>query len=127
LFCPSGYQVIAKISQHCKSLLPFSPWLCPRFAAINWSPEGQPQNSRVDWGSRGGFQGTKRLLATAVPLQHPSPQAELSLATDASNSHCVIAHCVMQQKSCHHWQPLGFFPENCLTWNLVIPCLTGSC
>jgi hypothetical protein len=32
------------------------------------------------------FQNAKRLLAAAVPL-HPAPQAELSLATDASDTH----------------------------------------
>jgi hypothetical protein len=41
-----------------------------------------------------------------VPLQHPAPNAELSLATDASNTHIGG---VMQQKSGDHWRPLGFF------------------
>jgi hypothetical protein len=40
------------------------------------------------------------------PLQHPAPNAELSLTTDASATHIVGA---MQQKSGDHWQPLGFF------------------
>jgi hypothetical protein len=38
--------------------------------------------------------------------QHPSPQDELSLATEASNSHI---RGVMQQKSNDYWRPLGFF------------------
>jgi hypothetical protein len=42
----------------------------------------------------------------AVPLQHPAPQAELSLATDASDTHVGG---VMQQISGDHWRPLGFF------------------
>ncbi len=33
------------------------------------------------------FQDAKRLLAAAVPLKHPAPNAELSLATDASDTH----------------------------------------
>ncbi len=33
------------------------------------------------------FQKAKYLLAAAVPLQHPAPDAELSLATDASDTH----------------------------------------
>ncbi len=33
------------------------------------------------------FQKAKSLLAAAVPLQHPAPHAELSLATDASDTH----------------------------------------
>jgi hypothetical protein len=52
------------------------------------------------------FQGAKCLLAAAVPLQHPAPTAELSLATDASDAHIGG---VMQQKSGDHWRPLGFF------------------
>jgi hypothetical protein len=52
------------------------------------------------------FQRAKRLLAAAVPLQHPAPNAELSLATDASDTHIEG---VMQQKSGDHWRPLGFF------------------
>ncbi len=52
------------------------------------------------------FQDAKRILAAAVPLQHPAPNAELSLATDASDTHIGG---VMQQKSGHHCRPLGFF------------------
>ncbi len=33
------------------------------------------------------FQKAKCLPAAAVPLQHPAPDAELSLATDASDTH----------------------------------------
>jgi hypothetical protein len=50
------------------------------------------------------FQNAKCLLA--VPLQHtPAQNAELSLATGASDTHI---RGVMQQKSGHHWRPLGF-------------------
>jgi hypothetical protein len=52
------------------------------------------------------FQNSKHLLAVMVPLQHPAPNAELSLATDASDTHIGG---VMQQKSGDHWRPLGFF------------------
>jgi hypothetical protein len=52
------------------------------------------------------FQKVKRLLAAAVLLRHPSPTAELSLATDPSDTHIGG---VMQQKSGNHWRPLGFF------------------
>jgi cleavage and polyadenylation specificity factor subunit 1 len=51
------------------------------------------------------FQQAKHLLAAAVPLQHPAPNAELSLATDSSDIHIGG---VMQQKSKDNWQPLGF-------------------
>jgi hypothetical protein len=46
------------------------------------------------------FHGAKRLLEAAVPLQLPTPTAELSLATDASDTHI---RGVMQQKSGDHW------------------------
>jgi hypothetical protein len=41
-----------------------------------------------------------------VPLQHPAPNAELSLATDASDTHI---RAVIQQKPRDHSRPLGFF------------------
>jgi hypothetical protein len=66
------------------------------------------------------FQNAKRLLAAVVPLQHPAPNAELSLATDASDTHI---RGVMQQKSGDHWRPLGFSPANSQTQNHVIPLL----
>ncbi len=50
--------------------------------------------------------GAKHLQATAVPLQHPSQTAELSLATDASDTYIGG---ITQQKSGTHWRPLGFF------------------
>jgi hypothetical protein len=46
------------------------------------------------------FQQSKRLLAEAVPLQHPASNAELSLATDASDTHI---RGIMQQNSGDHW------------------------
>jgi hypothetical protein len=42
----------------------------------------------------------KRLLAAAVPLQHPTLTAELSLATDVFDTHI---RGVMKQKSGDHW------------------------
>ncbi len=66
------------------------------------------------------FQNAKRLLAVAVPFQHPAPNAELYLATDASDTHIGG---VMQQKSGDHWRPLGFSPANSQTRNHVIPLL----
>jgi hypothetical protein len=52
------------------------------------------------------FQNAKRLLAGAVPLLHPAPNTELSLGSDASDTHIRGA---MQQKSRDYWWPLGFF------------------
>ncbi len=52
------------------------------------------------------FQNAKCPLATAVPLQRTAPQAELSLATDASDTHI---RGIMQQKSGDHKRLLGYF------------------
>jgi hypothetical protein len=52
------------------------------------------------------FQTAKSSLASAIPLHFPNPSAQLSLATDASNSHVGA---VLQQKSHGSWQPLSFF------------------
>jgi hypothetical protein len=60
---------------------------------------------KLEW-TISAFQNAKHLLTAAVPLQHLAPNAELSLATDASNTHIGG---VMQQKSGDHWRPLGFF------------------
>jgi hypothetical protein len=45
------------------------------------------------------YQNAKRLLAEAMPLFHPAPNAELSLANDAYDTHIGE---VMQQKSGDH-------------------------
>jgi hypothetical protein len=62
----------------------------------------------LEWtaAAQDSFQKAKQLLAAAVLLQHPSPTAELSLATDASGTHISG---VMQQKLGTHWRPLEFF------------------
>jgi hypothetical protein len=41
-----------------------------------------------------------------MPLQHPAPNAKLSLAMDAYDTHIGG---VIQQKSGDYWRPLGFF------------------
>jgi hypothetical protein len=43
---------------------------------LNWRPEMEQ-----------AFQGIKAALVAAVPLCHPLPNAQLALATDASNTH----------------------------------------
>jgi hypothetical protein len=63
--------------------------------------KGRPRTLQLTTAAQVSFQKVKRLLAVAVPLQHPSPTAELSLATDASDTHIGG---VMQQKSGNHWR-----------------------
>jgi hypothetical protein len=71
--------------------------------------KGGPKTLQWTAAAQEAFQQAKRLLTAAVPLQHPAPNAELSLATDASDTHIGG---VMQQKSKDHWKPLGFSPAN---------------
>jgi hypothetical protein len=68
--------------------------------------KGGPKTLEWTAAAQEAFQNAKCLLVAAVPLQHPAPQAELSLSTDTSGTHIGGA---MQQKSGDHWQPLGFF------------------
>jgi hypothetical protein len=95
----SGYQAVAKISWHGELLPPFSSWLHPCFAALDCSPEGQPQNAAVARCGRGGFSRSKPPPHQSCATSAPFPQAELSLATDASNSHIGG---IMQPKSSDH-------------------------
>ncbi len=103
---PSGYQPIATFLgmvnfYHCflpkcaQILKPLTDLLKGGAKTLEWTVSTQE-----------AFQNAKCLLAAGVPLQHPAPNAELSLATDASNTHIGG---VMQQKSGDHWRPLGFF------------------
>jgi hypothetical protein len=76
-------------------LKPLTDLLKERAITLEWTASTQE-----------AFQNAKRLLAAAVPLQHPALNDELSLATDASDTHIGG---VMQQKSGDHWRPLAFF------------------
>jgi hypothetical protein len=68
--------------------------------------KGGPRTLQWTATAQESFQKVRRLLAAAVPPQQPSPTAELSFATDASDTPIGGA---MQQKSGNHWRPLGFF------------------
>uniref|UniRef100_A0A5S6QZM1 RNA-directed DNA polymerase n=1 Tax=Trichuris muris TaxID=70415 RepID=A0A5S6QZM1_TRIMR len=52
------------------------------------------------------FDTVKQVLADAVLLSHPAPNAPLSLVVDASDN---AAGAVVQQKVDGHWQALSFF------------------
>jgi hypothetical protein len=60
----------------------------------------------VDCFHTGGIPKCKTSPGGGGTPQHPAPNAELSFATDASDTHIGG---VMQQKSGDHWRPLGFF------------------
>jgi hypothetical protein len=74
--------------------------------------KGGPRTLQWTTTAQESFQKVKQLLAAAVPLQHLSPTAEFSFATDASDTH--IGGGVMQQNLGNHWRPLGFF-----SWKLT--------
>jgi hypothetical protein len=52
------------------------------------------------------FNKSKQVLTHAVPLGHPAPDANIAVATDASDTHIGGA---LHQKVRGSWQPLGFF------------------
>jgi hypothetical protein len=58
--------------------------------------KGSPKTLEWTNAAQEALQNAKCLLTVAVPVQHPSPQAELSLATIALDSHIGG---IMQQKS----------------------------
>ncbi len=67
------------------------------------------------------FQNAKSLLAAAVPLQHPAPNAELSLATDASDTHIGGGSCNKNEATIGNHSV--FSPASSQTRNHVIPLL----
>ncbi len=68
------------------------------------------------------FQNAKRLLAATVPLQHPSPNAEHFLATDASDTHI---NCNKNQETIGNL--MVSFPANSPPRSLATPCLIVNC
>jgi len=54
------------------------------------------------------FQAAKSALASATPLVHPSPSAQVSLAVDASSTHMGAA---LQQRTRAGWRPLAFYSK----------------
>ena len=65
----------------------------------------------LDWSARlqQSFDAIKAALAAATPLAHPLPQAELSLATEASDTH--ISGVLQQKEVVKGWRPLGYFSK----------------
>ncbi len=67
---------------------------------------GDPKT--LEWPPAAAFEAAKDTLAAAVPLAHPVPNAVLSLATDASDTHVGD---VLQQRAGGSWQPLAFYSK----------------
>jgi len=79
-----------------RTLRPFTDALAGNPPVLNWSQELQDAS----------FDRAKSTLSSAMSLTHPSPSAEVSLITDASNTHVGAA---LQQKESGDWRPLAFF------------------
>jgi Reverse transcriptase (RNA-dependent DNA polymerase)/RNase H-like domain found in reverse transcriptase len=79
--------------------------LCPLTDATAGKPKG-----RLQWtpAMLSAFEAAKQALVSAVPLHFPDPEAELSLAVDASDSHVGA---VLQQRRGGSWVPLSFFSK----------------
>ncbi len=82
---------VARTLQPLTDLLKGSP------KVLLWSPAAES-----------AFVAAKAALVAAVPLCHPAPNAVLSLAVDASDSHVGG---VLQQKCGRDWQPLAFYSK----------------
>jgi RNase H-like domain found in reverse transcriptase len=70
---------------------------------------GRAGGSKLQWSDemRASFQAAKAALSTMCQLDHPSPTAQLSFATDAFASH--IGSELQQRRPGSHWRPLGFY------------------
>jgi hypothetical protein len=91
--------------------------------------KGSPNTLEWTTAAEEAFEATKHLLTKAVPLQHPSPQAKLSLAPYAYDFHIGG---IMQQKSSNRWCPFVFYVTNLsdeesrystFGWELVVSSL----
>ena len=91
-----------------KLLPPFLPAATHMLQPLTECLKGNPKV--LDWSARlqQSFDAIKAALATATLLAHPLPQAELSLATEASDTHISG---VLQQKEVKGWRPLGYFSK----------------
>jgi hypothetical protein len=68
----------------------FLPGIASTFQPLTDALRGDPKT--LEWlpAAAAAFEATKAALAAAVPLAHPAPNAVLSLATDASNTHVQV-------------------------------------
>ncbi|ROT82929.1 integrase core domain protein [Penaeus vannamei] len=77
------------------------------------TPNRASRNTRIEWTSSTNetFQACKEALAAATLLNHPLPEAPLSIAIDASDT---AIGAVLQQRQGKQWQPLAFFSQTLL-------------
>jgi hypothetical protein len=63
----------------------FLPGIARTLQPLTDALRGDPKT--LEWPLAATFKAAKAALAAAVPLAHPAPNAVLSLATDASDTH----------------------------------------
>jgi hypothetical protein len=85
----------------------FLPGITYTLQPLTDALKGAPKT--LEWPpAAAAFGAAKAALAAAVPLAHPAPNAVLSLATDASDTHVGG---VLQQLTGGRWQPLAFYSK----------------
>jgi hypothetical protein len=78
----------------------------PLTRALRGGPRG---DHLLDWSAEmtAAFSAARKSLSSTAILEHPLPEAELSLVTDTSSTH--VGAVIQQRRPGHAWCPLGFF------------------
>jgi hypothetical protein len=84
----------------------FLPGIVRTLQPLTDTLRGDPK--KLEWPPAAAFEAAKTALAAAVLLAHPAPNAVLSLATCASDTHVGG---VLQQLAGGSWQPLAFYSK----------------
>ncbi|ROT74961.1 hypothetical protein C7M84_006527 [Penaeus vannamei] len=77
------------------------------------TPNRASRNTKIKWTppTNEAFEACKEALASATLLNHPLPEAPLSIAVDASDT---AIGAVLQQRQGKQWEPLAFFSQTLL-------------
>ncbi len=86
----------------------FLPKIAATLRPLTGLLRGNPKTLYWSAPAAEAFKAAKSALVRAVPLTHPAPDATLSLAVDASDSHVGG---VLQQLENRAWRPLAFFSQ----------------
>ncbi|ROT73050.1 integrase core domain protein [Penaeus vannamei] len=88
---------------------------CPSFSITPLRPSNAlstmaSKNTQIKWTSPTNetFEACKEALASGTLLNHPLPEAPLSIAVDASDTAIGV---VLQQRRGKEWQPLAFYSQ----------------
>jgi hypothetical protein len=84
----------------------FLPGIARTLHPLTDALRGAPKT--LEWSPTAAFGEAKAALAAAVPMAHPAPNAVLSLAAEASDTHVGG---VLQQLNGGSWQPLAFYSK----------------